>query len=165
MRAVLEPYGHTFGSSPRLTGYDRALLPRIVDIFVLEHCYAAVAARKERRSKRKGDHKYAFSLCLHPSHRKSGWFVIAGDRLTSRYIVISSIDNIFIVRVKPVVKAEILPVNTGIIRNTEPPRIASTGEYPKYRTQKCLKLTKAESTQCVKTPNTVSTHSMSSNEH
>ena len=34
----------TFGSSPRLSGYDRPLHPRIVDIFVLEHCYASVVA-------------------------------------------------------------------------------------------------------------------------
>ena len=34
----------TFGSSPRLSGYDGALHPRIVDIFVLEHCCAVVAA-------------------------------------------------------------------------------------------------------------------------
>ena len=44
----------TVGSGPRLTGYDRALLPSIVDIFVLEHCYAAVATKSERRSKRRG---------------------------------------------------------------------------------------------------------------
>ena len=35
----------TFDFSPRLSGYGRALHPRIVDIFVLEHCYAAVAGR------------------------------------------------------------------------------------------------------------------------
>ena len=35
----------TFGSSPRLSGYDRALHPRIVDIFVLEHCYDTAAGR------------------------------------------------------------------------------------------------------------------------
>ena len=35
----------TFGSSPRLSGYDRALRPRIVYIVVLEHCYAAVGGR------------------------------------------------------------------------------------------------------------------------
>ena len=29
----------TFGSSPRLTGNDRALHPRTVDIFILEHGY------------------------------------------------------------------------------------------------------------------------------
>ena len=34
----------TFGSSPRLLGYGGALHPRIVGIFVLEHCYAALAA-------------------------------------------------------------------------------------------------------------------------
>ena len=34
----------TFGSTPRLSSYDRSLHPRIVDIFVLEHCYADVAA-------------------------------------------------------------------------------------------------------------------------
>ena len=39
----------TFGSSPRLSGYDRALHPRIVDIFVVEHCYAAVAWRSKLR--------------------------------------------------------------------------------------------------------------------
>ena len=38
----------TFGSSPRFSGYDRALHPRIVDIFVLEHCCAAFAAVEPR---------------------------------------------------------------------------------------------------------------------
>ena len=44
---------HTFGSSLRLTGHDRAILPRIVDIFVLEHLYAVVTARAERHSERR----------------------------------------------------------------------------------------------------------------
>ena len=35
----------TFGSSPRLSGYDRASHPKTIDIFVLEHCYAAVDGR------------------------------------------------------------------------------------------------------------------------
>ena len=35
----------TFGSSPKLSGYDRPLHHRIVDIFVGEHCYATVAGR------------------------------------------------------------------------------------------------------------------------
>ena len=39
--------------SPRLTGYDRAIFPRIFDIFLFEHCYAAVAARTGRRLNRK----------------------------------------------------------------------------------------------------------------
>ena len=34
----------TFGSSPRISGYDGVLHPRMVDIFVLEHCYAAAPA-------------------------------------------------------------------------------------------------------------------------
>ena len=90
---------NTFGSSPRITGYDRALLPRIVDSFVLERCDAAVATRTERRSKRKGGHKYTFSSRPHRPHRQSGWFGIAGDQLTISYFVISNSDNI--VPVKP----------------------------------------------------------------
>ena len=43
MQAVLEPYVDTFGCSLRLTGYDRNLLSNIVDMFVLEHCDAAIA--------------------------------------------------------------------------------------------------------------------------
>ena len=34
-----------FGSSPRLWGYHRALHPRVVGIFVLEHYCAAVSCR------------------------------------------------------------------------------------------------------------------------
>ena len=33
-----------FGPSPRVSGYDGAFNPRKVDNFVLERCYAAVAA-------------------------------------------------------------------------------------------------------------------------
>ena len=91
---MLEPYVHTFGSSPRLTGYDRALHLRIINIFVLEHCYAAAAARSECRSKRNGGHEYTFSLCPHHSQRKSGWFVIAGEWLTMSYLIMSNADNI-----------------------------------------------------------------------
>ena len=119
---------HTFAPGPSLTGYDRASLSRIADIFVLEHCYAAVAARTQRRPKRTGVTKYTFSLCPHRSHRKSGCFVTAGDRLTISYLVVSNTDNID--PVKPALRAEVLPVHTGSIPNTEPQSTASTGEYP-----------------------------------
>ena len=71
-RSQVELYGLcsslTFGSSPRLSGYDRALHPRMVDIFVLDHCHAAVAARTERRSKRKrGVTNIPFTLCPYRS--------------------------------------------------------------------------------------------------
>ena len=76
---MLEPYVHTFGPFPRLTEYDRGLFLSMADIFVLDHCYAAVAAGTERHLKRKGGHKHTFSLRLHRSHRNSGWSVIRGQ--------------------------------------------------------------------------------------
>ena len=68
--AVYESYVHTHVRlhSPILTGYDRALFPRIVDIVVFEQCYAALAARTECRSKRKAGNKCTFSLSPHRSH-------------------------------------------------------------------------------------------------
>ena len=35
---------------------------RALNIFVLEHCYAAVAARTERLPTRNGGHRYTFYL-------------------------------------------------------------------------------------------------------
>ena len=68
---------YTFGSSTILTGYDRAVLPRIVAIFVLETCYAAVAARSKRRSKRKGR-----VTKIYNSHQKKSLSAVSNtDRL------------------------------------------------------------------------------------
>ena len=52
---------------------------------------------------------------------------ISGGRLAIKHLFVSNTDNI--VPVKPVLRAEILPVLTGNI-NTEPPCYANTGEYP-----------------------------------
>ena len=98
---------------------------------MLEHCYATVAARTERLSKRKRGHKYTLCCVLAvPTGNLVCWFVIAGDRLTISCLVISSTDNILVVPVTPEVRPEIVQVHTGSIRNTEPPSTASTGEYP-----------------------------------
>ena len=62
----------TFGSSPTISGYDGALNPRIVDIFVLEQCYhicCCCCCRTERRSKRKGRlTNISFTVCPYLSH-------------------------------------------------------------------------------------------------
>ena len=122
----------------RLSGYDRAFLPRIVHIFVLERWYAAVASRTKLRSKGRGVTNTGIPFISSP-FRPAIWLVgllFAGDRQTISYLVISSTDNI-------------LPSKAS----TRGRNIAGTyWQYPLYRTPKCLKWKKAESAHCVKNP-------------